>query len=445
MSSSSSADRRAALPEGTLVVGASLLIAGIATFAFFRIGEWALGGKQEFKPIVSMWFATFAIAPGLFLPLEQELGRALSHRRALDQGGRPVLRRVAWTGAVIAAITLVVVLAMSPLVTSEYFDGDWWMLAALTTSFVAYFPPHLARGVAAGMGRFRAYAFVISADGVVRILICVAMALVGIKAAGAYGFAVALAPLVPFAIVWLRGSLRTEPGPEATWAETSHNLGWLLLGTVSAGAMLNAGPVTANLLQDVGPEEWTDDLVTQFGYAVLLARIPLFLFQAVQAALLPRLSRLAARGEWDEFRQGMKLLLGLIMAIGVVGTAGAYVLGPWAIRLVYDAPDIGGRTLAMLALSSAIYMGCIATGQAVIALHGHLLVAIGWLAGVLAFVVTTWLSSDLLFRRIEIGLVVASTVSLVIFATALRARLAAGAVPTTDSVLEALTEVPLDP
>src|SRR5690606_18427516 len=176
----------------------------------------------------SMWFATFAIAPGLFLPLEQELGRALSQRRALGQGGLPVVRRVIATGAVISVVTLVIVLAVSPLITSEYFDGDWWMLAALTTSFVAYFPPHIARGVCAGMGRFRSYAFVISADGVIRIMICVAMALVGIKAAGAYGFAVALAPLIPVSLAWWRGSLRTEPGPDATWAETSQNLGWLL-------------------------------------------------------------------------------------------------------------------------------------------------------------------------------------------------------------------------
>jgi O-antigen/teichoic acid export membrane protein len=440
VSSSSSADRRVALPEGTLPVGVALLVAGIATYAFFRIGEWALGGPEEFEPIVSMWFATFAIAPGLYLPLEQELGRALSHRRARDEGGRPVVRKVVSTGLVIAAIVLIVVVMASPLITSDYFDGDWWMLAALATSFVAYAPSHIARGVCAGMGRFRAYAFVIGSDGIIRIVICVAMALVGIKAAGAYGFAVALAPLLPVGIAWMRGSLRTEPGPEATWQETSQNLGWLLVGTVCAGALLNAGPVTANLLQ----HGEGDDLVTQFGYGVLLARIPLFLFQAVQAALLPRLSRLAARGEFDEFRSGLKKLLQIIVVIGVVGTLGAYVLGPWVIELVYNAEDIGGRTLAMLALSSAIYMACLATGQAVIALHGHAQVAIGWAVGVGAFALGTWLSSDQLFRRIEIGLVISSSLSLATFALALRQKLRAGAQPTTDSVLEAITELPLD-
>ena len=72
---------------------------------------------------------------------------------------------------------------------------------------------------------------------------------------------------------------------------------------------------------------------------MLLARIPLFMFQAVQAALLPRLSRLAAKGELDEFRAGLRRLLIVVLAVGVVGTLGALVLGPFVIELVYDADD----------------------------------------------------------------------------------------------------------
>ncbi len=61
---------------------------------------------------------------------------------------------------------------------------------------------------------------------------------------------------------------------------------------------------------------------------MLLARIPLFLFQAVQAALLPRLSRLAARGEIEEFRAGLRRLIVVVIAVGVVGIAGSFLLGP---------------------------------------------------------------------------------------------------------------------
>ena len=70
---------------------------------------------------------------------------------------------------------------------------------------------------------------------------------------------------------------------------------------------------------------------------MLLARIPLFLFQAVQAALLPRLSRLAARNEIAEFRSGFARLMKLVLLVGVVGTAGAFLLGPLVIETFYDA------------------------------------------------------------------------------------------------------------
>lgn len=431
--------RRVPLPEGTLPVGFALLIAGVATYAFFKIGNVALGGDEEFKPISDMWFATFALAPGFFLPLEQELGRALSHRTARSEGGLPVVKRVVALGAVITSAVLLAILVASPLIATHYFDGNWWMLAALATAFVAYAPAHLARGVCAGTGRFRSYAYVMGSDGVVRIVACVGLALIGIQSPAPYGFAVALAPLVAVVVVGARGELRTEPGPEAPWSEVTQNLGWLLIGTFFAAGLLNAGPVAASLLADDDQAE----LVTQFGYGVLLARIPLFLFQAVQAALLPRLARLAARGELDEFRSGLKKLMMLVGAVGIAGTVGAFAIGPVVIETVYGA-DLSGRTLAMLALSSAIYMACIATAQAVIALRGHALVALGWFVGVGAFFLGTWLSSDLLFRRIEIGLVLSSSAALACFLVALRHRLASGVEPTPGSVMDALTDMPFE-
>ena len=133
----------------------------------------------------------------------------------------------------------------------------------------------------------------------------------------------------------------------------------------------------------------------------------------------------------------------VVLAVGVVGTLGALVLGPWAIELVYGA-DLTGRTLAMLALGSACYMVALALAQAVIALKGHELVAVGWFTGVVAFLLATWLSSDDLFRRVEIGLVVSSFAAVAAFALALRYKLASGAVPDGGSLLEALTDRPLE-
>lgn len=434
-----SSSSRAPLPEGTIPVGIGLLVAGLASFAFLRVGKNAMGGDDAFAPVLSLWFATFALAPGFFLPLEQELGRAISARRALGQGGRPVVRKVALLGVVLAGTVIAVVLALGGIITDSYFGGDWVLLVALVVAFASYAPVHLARGIASGSGRFRAYAVVMGADGAVRVLLCVILAVLGATSAGAYGMAVALAPLAGFFWVLSRGQLHTDDGPPATWGEVTPNLGWLLLGSIFAAGLINAGPIAANLLHADGEEE----LVTQFGYGVLLSRIPLFLFQAVQAALLPRLAGLAARNQLGEFRAGFRKLMIIVVVVGVVGIVGSYAFGPFIIEKMYEA-TLTNRTMAMLALSSALYMAALAMAQAVIALKGHALVALGWGIGMATFVVVTWVSSDDLFRRIEYGLVASSFAAMVSFAISLRSRLRAGVTPSHQSIMEAIIDMPLE-
>lgn len=435
---------RIPLPEGTIPVGVALLIAGIATYAFFKIGNVAVGGDEAFAPITALWFATFALAPGFFLPLEQELGRALSHRRAMGQGTGPVVRKVLQLGLGLTIGVIVVIAVTSPIIANSYFGGDWSMVLALALAFAAYGPAHLARGVCSGSGRFRSYAIIMGSDGVVRIILCVALAIIGVTAVGAYGLAVAVAPLLAVIYVYRSGGLATDDGPPASWGEVTPNLGWLLLGSVFAASLLNAGPIAASLL--AGDDQ--DQLVTWFGQGVLLARIPLFLFQAVQAALLPRLSRLAAQGELDEFRSGLKRLMGVVLVVGVVGTSGAFLLGPWALDVVFEA-DLSGRTLAVLAFSSACYMVALATAQAVIALKGHALVAAGWAIGALVFVLAVFVfgtafSNDEVFRRVEVGLLASSVSAMLAFGLALRSKLASGVVPDQGSIMDAITDMPFE-
>ena len=195
---------------------------------------------------------------------------------------------------------------------------------------------HLARGICSGSGRFREYAIVMGSDGVVRIVLCVVLAVVGVTAVGAYGLAVALAPLFGLTWVYARRGLRTDPGPEATWAEVTPNLGWLLLGSVFAASLLNAGPIAMTLLADRRRE--------CAGHAVRLRR-PARPHPAVHVpgragrAAAPVLSRLAAVGELVEFRAGLRRLLMIVVAVGVVGTLGAFILGPCVLEVVFGADD----------------------------------------------------------------------------------------------------------
>jgi O-antigen/teichoic acid export membrane protein len=405
---------------------------------FFKIGQQALG-QDGFKPIVAMWFTAFALIPGFFLPIEQEVGRALSHRRANGQGGLPIVKRVSQITIIIFVALCVVVLALSSQINSNLFDGNGVVTWCLLLSLATYAPMHLARGICSGNARFGSYGLIIGLDGAVRVLSCAALWIAGVTNIGAYALTIALSPVVGVLIAAFTGKLKTENGPEASWAEVTPNLGWLLLGSLFAAALVNAGPITVDILGNDAPPE----LVTRFGNAVIFARIPLYLFQAVQAALLPRLARLAAQRKLSEFKRGLKQLLVLVVSVGVLGTIGAFVIGPWVLELVYEG-GIDRRTLTLLAFASALYMLALAIAQAVIALSGHARVALGWCAGFGTFVVVAWLSSNDLYLRVELALVASSLVSLAIFVASLKQKMSGNAIFDDASIIDALAERPLE-
>ena len=429
---------RVPLPEGTIPVGIGLFIAGFTSYAFFKVGQLALG-KEDFKPIVALWFTTFALVPGFFMPVEQELGRALAHRRALKQGGRPVVRRMLPLTVGLAAILIIGIAASSSWLTQDMFDGHWVVTLALVLSISFYAPMHLARGIASGSGRFVAYGTVMAVDGLVRITACVLLWQLGVTSVGAYALAVAVSPLVAASVVFVRGETKTDDGPPATYSEITPNLGWLLLGTIMAAALVNAGPLGVDFLANASDAE----KVTAFGNGVLLSRVPLFLFQAVQAALLPRLARLAAKGDLEEFRHGFSLLLKVVTAVAVLGTVGSFVLGPPILTMVYEG-GLDRRTLTLLALASGMYMLALAVSQGVIALQGHKFVAVGWLSAMIGFLAVTTFASDDLFLRVELGLVAGSTVALAVFSYAFRARMSAGAIPDAESMIDGVLDYPLE-
>ena len=438
--SASSADQKqGAIPEGTISIGVGLLIAGVTIYIFFKIGQQALG-QEEFKPLVSLWFVMFAIAPGFFLPVEQELSRAIAHRRALGQGTTPVVKKVALLCGAIVAFLVALILVLSPVINDNLFEDHAIITASLAIAIVSYGLLYFTKGLSSGLGKFPAYGFIVGSDGAIRVIACMILLVAGVTALSAYSIIIVITPIIGVTIIYLGGHLRTDPGPPAGWSEITENLVWLLGGSIFAAALVNAGPITVDLLGDK-----SDAIrVTQFGNAVLLTRVPLFLFQAVQAALLPRLTRLAARGDLDEFNVGFRRLVILVFGVGVIGIVGAFLVGPFFLDLVYGG-GIDRRTLTLLALASAIYMMALAIAQAVIALRGHRHVALGWLLAFVSYVASAWSVSDDLFLRVEIALVVSSAVALFYFVFGLRLLLRTGAKIDVASITEAVSERPVEP
>ena len=428
------------LPEGTITVGTGLVIAGIASYLFLAISARALG-PDAFAPLSVMWVITFLAGPGFFLPVEQEVTRALAHRRAEGMGGGPVIVRAAQLGGILAAILVVITLIVSPWMVSHLFDGYWLLLVGFLLGLVGYYAGHLGRGTFSGMGRFGAYGLYMGGEGVIRMALCVALAAVGVKTVGLYGLAVGIPPLIAVSIAVRRERNLIEPGPEARFSEVSSNLGWLLGGSVLAAFLINAGPIAVTLLAT--PSE--KSLAGKFTTSTVIARVPLFLFQAVQASLLPKLALLVGAGRFHDFRAGFRKLLTAVAGLGVVAIVGAFLFGPLVVRILFGPDyDLGRRNLTMLAASSALYMLAITTSQAIIALHGHARVAIGWLVGVITFLLVTAAGHDLLLR-VETGLVAGSAMAVLALWLLLRPLLRRGAAPDEESLTEAFQDLPLEP
>jgi O-antigen/teichoic acid export membrane protein len=320
------------------------------------------------------------------------------------------VRQAGILAAVLAGLLLVVTAALAPFLVDELFDGEWLLLLGFALAIVGYAAVHVARGMLAGLGRFRGYSAYYMAENTLRFAGGVVLAIIGVVVAGPFGVVVGLAPSVALAIA-LRGEKNLDsPGPAAPWGELIAAILSLLAASVLTAFLLYAGPVAINLLAD----DSQSGEASRFLAGLTVARIPVFLFQAVQAALLPKLSALAGAGRLIEFRQRLSRLLLAVLVIAIAGVIGAFLFGPLIIRLLFGEEFLIGRTdIALLAASSGAFMLAVALGQALIALSGQSQVAVGWFLGVVTFLVVTALGTDLLLR-VELGMVLGSAVAAVV-------------------------------
>ena len=276
---------RQTLPEGTGVVGAGLAVAALTSYVFVIVSLNALQGNAK-AAFSAYWAVIFVAGPGFFLPLEQEVGRALAHRRAQGLGGGPLVHRAARLGGIITAVMVVASIASTPLLNDQLYHGDMWFVAALAIGLVGFYAMHLTRGTLAGQNRFRAYGLLIGAEGVIRLVGGIGLASLGVDRAGGYAMVLALAPFLAVAIALWRQKGLLQPGPVAPYSELSKSLTWLLLASVLTQLLAYSALLGINILSS--PSE--KDIAAAFASAFFIARVPVLAFQAVQGTLLPKLA-----------------------------------------------------------------------------------------------------------------------------------------------------------
>ena len=403
------------LPEGTVAVGGGLLVNGLAAYAFITLASRDLG-PEAYTPVGLLWALSFLLGPGFFQPLEQEVARIVAARS--DRRIGPVARTAGCVGASMVGLLGVLALLLGDRIRHELFDGHGLLLVGLLLVLVGLGIGHLVRGVLAGLGRFGGYGRYFIGDGLGRLV----LALVLVATAGgigAYGLAVGLAPFIGVALALAGQRELSLEGPAEPVGAFSRAFGALLVASVATALVLNMSPLAVEVL--AGPDQ-TDE-PGRFLNALLVARIPLFFFQAVQASLLPKLSGMVGAGQLGQMRESLIRLLVLVIGLGLTAVVFCAVAGAQVVDFAFgEGFQVERRDMVLLAASSAGLMVVLSLAQALIACRAQGRMAAAWLVGLAAFPVVVALGDDL-FLRVELGLLATVLVTASAMALLLVSRL----------------------
>ena len=141
-------------------------------------------------------------------------------------------------------------------------------------------------------------------------------------------------------------------------------------------------------------------------------------------------------------RDSTRLLL-VVAGIGVLGTLGALVLGPWAGELLFEDFDLDAKGLALLAAGSGAFIFALTLAQALMALGGHRLMTASWAAGLAVCLVIMGVVPDLELR-VEVGFLVGALVAAAAMAAATWSRIGRADGMSIGTLVEALEHEPME-
>lgn len=408
---------RLPVPRGALPIWGGLAVNGAASYVFLGLAARRLD-QSGYDAISILWATTFILGPGLFLPLEQELARALTARRVAGRpGGAVVNRAMVLAAGLMAVLAVVGSIAFVAGADRELFGDHAELAWVLLVSVGAYGMLFLVRGVLAGSESFGRYAIAVGGEGGFRLVVTALVLAALTPSAAVLGLAFVAGPLVAAVAAGAAHPTFGSGGDAGSWRELGDDLGSLLVASLALTFVFNIGPVAYQLL-DRGPGDLAPGALFS---ARIVAGVPLFLFQAVQSSILPQLTRLAATGDVVGFRTTVRRTAAAVVAAGAVAVGGAAVLGPWVIRTAFDQ-RVGWSDITLLTASTVVFIVASLVGVSLVALNGHRAVMLAWLAGAatlgLALLVPVGPA-----LRVEAALLVGSAAALAGMLAVLRSRL----------------------
>ena len=393
--------------------GAAILSVGIGTTGLITYGYFSLAShtltESAYGGITLLWSAVFITVSVLYRPVEQLLSRTIADRGARGQAGREHLRVAATIQLGLGLLFVVLALVFRGPLQDGLFEGSRTLYWVLIVTVLAYAASYFARGYLAGSHRFGLYGGLVLMEASSRFLFALAVAVGIASGQSIVALGMAAAPIVSLFVVPLAIRRSLPPAqvrereaeaaeaaalddassasaggePEFTLAHGGGFAAAVLLIMLAEQAFLNAGPLLVKATEgDSGAA------LAGFTFNVLLiARAPLQLFQSVQTAILPHLTRMRASGETDPFRRSVNVTL---MAIAVFAAAVALVMlvaGPTVMDLVFGGDfDYDRVGLVLISLGMGLYLCAATLNQALLARGRARDACVCWLVAAVAFI-----------------------------------------------------------
>jgi O-antigen/teichoic acid export membrane protein len=428
---SAASARRSSYGAGAKILSIGIASTGVVTFAYFSVASYALN-DVDYKAISLLWSVLFVIVSVIYRPIEQLLSRTIADRRARGHETGHPLRTPMLIQAGFALAFLIVALTLRGPLQDDLFDGSSTLYWVLIVGVLAYAASYFARGWLAGHQWFALYGALVFMEATSRLLFAVAVAVGIAEGQSVVAMGMAAAPFVSLVVVPLAFARR--PRAAARKPETDEEALGLARGgrfavavlciMVAEQTLLNGGVLAADLTA-------TNAVVAGYVFnALLIARAPLQLFQAVQGSLLPHLAGLEATEGRDEFNKAIKITVLAIAGFAGAVAVGLLAVGPFAMSVLFDDNATYGRLgLAAVALGMGAHLAAGTLNQAALARDHAGAAAAAWLISAAVFV--AWMLLDVVddaLTRAEVGYLGAASLLCALLAVVYRRP---GASPAT--------------
>jgi O-antigen/teichoic acid export membrane protein len=368
---------------GARILSIGIAATGLFTFAYFSVASHVLD-PAAYGRVSLLWAVLFVIMSVIYRPVEQLLSRTIADRRARGlEGGHP-LRVPATIQASFAATFLVVALAARGPIENGLFDGESSLYWILVAAALAYAASYFARGYLAGHQWFGLYGGLVLFESLSRFCFPVAVAVGIASGETAVALGIVAAPLasllvIPWAVRRHEAAVATDgPRDRGAMKASAGFAGSVAAIQLAEQTLLNAAVL---LVPD------SDKAGVVFS-ALLIARAPLQLFQAVQTSLLPHLAGLEATEGHAAFAKAIRQTVLVIAGFAGAVAVGLLAIGPWVMTVLFpSSPDYGRVGLAVIAVGMGLHLTAGTLNQAALARGRAHQAAAAWLVAAAAFVV----------------------------------------------------------